>query len=72
MENKNNLLNSICSLAKKREEYCKNAKPCPKCGTNQIQLIGWGYNEAEWKCRFCKHRWIETKILPELKYNQPI
>ena len=43
-------------LANKREEFCKNAKPCPKCNTDQVQIIGW-FDNAHWKCRHCKHKW---------------
>ena len=52
----NALLNAALSLTDKREEYCRNAKPCPACNTEQVQLVDWT-NGAEWKCRHCKHEW---------------
>ena len=42
--------------AEKREMLCKNAKPCPACGTKQVQLKEW-IDEVVWKCRKCKHIW---------------
>lgn len=53
-------LDFALSLANKRLKYCKDAKPCPKCGTDQVQLVSW-INEVEWKCRYCKHEWRGNK-----------
>ena len=40
-------------LSDKKAEFCRNSGPCPKCGTDQKQLIGWPENPS-WKCRHCK------------------
>ena len=53
------------ALADKRENACKNAKPCPKCGTNQVQIIGW-FDKAQWRCRHCKHVWETANATNEL------
>ena len=49
-------LNTAFALADKRESFCKNVKPCPKCGTDQVQLVEW-MNDAKWKCRECGFKW---------------
>ena len=51
-----NFLKDVRELADKREQFCKDAKPCPKCETVQIQIIGWA-DKAKWRCRRCKHKW---------------
>lgn len=50
------MIQGAFELSKKREAFCKAVKPCPKCNTNQVQLIDWT-DVAKWKCRHCKHRW---------------
>ncbi len=50
------LLNSAVALVDRRVALCKQRTPCPKCGTNQVQLVDW-LGEAKWKCRHCSHRW---------------
>jgi len=52
----NGLLSAAVRLTEKREHYCKHMKPCPECGTNQVQLTNWT-DDAEWKCRHCRHKW---------------
>lgn len=34
---------------------------CPKCLANQIQLVV-SYKLARWKCRECRHFWIQEPI----------
>ena len=53
------LLSSAIAMADRRELYCKSMKPCPACGTNQVQLVDWTVT-AEWKCRKCRHKWSGT------------
>ena len=45
------------ALAEKREVWCKSMKPCPECGTKQVQLQDWIDDEPDWKCRHCNHKW---------------
>lgn len=40
----------------KRVELCKNVPPCPKCNSNDIQLVQW-VSKIEWRCRTCKERY---------------
>lgn len=40
---------------------------CPKCNTNQVQLIDWFLEPAaSWKCRECKYKFITitSEVLP--------
>jgi hypothetical protein len=39
--------------AERRTELCRNVPPCPKCGSDQIQLVEW-VNGVKWRCRSCK------------------
>jgi len=55
----NDLLSGALKLADKREAAFKTIKPCPKCKTEQVQLVGW-FDQIEWKCRHCKHKWVST------------
>lgn len=48
----------VFELVEIRESYCRNAKPCPKCKTDQVQLTEYRASHANWKCRLCSHRWI--------------
>lgn len=41
---------------RKREALCKDAKPCPKCASKQVQLVEW-VTAVLWRCRECKERW---------------
>ncbi len=47
-------------LADKRDNACKSMKPCPECGTEQVQLTSW-IDSIQWKCRHCKFEWGDTK-----------
>lgn len=59
-EETDDLLRTALELTDKRETACKLVKPCPKCGTNQVQLVNW-IDDIEWKCRHCKHIWRGTQ-----------
>lgn len=47
-------------VTKLRAAICREAKPCPKCETKQVQLISIAEAEgcSHWKCRHCKHKWV--------------
>lgn len=47
-------------VTKLRAAICREAKPCPKCETKQVQLISIAETEgcSHWKCRHCKHKWV--------------
>ena len=40
--------------AERRKELSRNVPPCPKCGSDQIQLVEW-IGGVKWRCRRCKH-----------------
>ena len=48
---------AVLALADKRDAWCKAMKPCPGCGTKQVQLCDWVGEEPAWKCRQCSFRW---------------
>lgn len=52
--NIDNILKRALKHAERRELLGKNAINCPKCDTNQVQLIDHFVSPAEWKCRHCK------------------
>lgn len=43
-------------IADRREALCRGMKPCPACGTMQVQLVDHIAVPAKWKCRQCGHR----------------
>ena len=48
-------LEAAAQQAKRREDFCRdNTRPCPKCGTDQIQVITKPSCDFEWRCRHCK------------------
>jgi NAD-dependent SIR2 family protein deacetylase len=40
--------------AERRKELSLNIPPCPKCGSDQIQLVEW-IGAVKWRCRSCGH-----------------
>ena len=45
----------VFEMARRREWSKANPKPCPKCGTMQVQLVDWSTDRLKMKCRHCKH-----------------
>lgn len=53
------ILKAAEQQAMRREAFCKNhSRPCPECGTTQIQIITKPDSDFEWRCRRCKTRFI--------------
>lgn len=50
------LLAQASLFAKRRERICKQSTKCPKCRSNQVQIIN-SDPLAKWKCRHCHHTW---------------
>lgn len=50
-------------LVDRRESAAKQHRPCPNCGTEQVQLTDWTTPLLKWKCRLCKHR-FEFELKP--------
>lgn len=48
-------LDALMDRTNKRINMCKNAPKCPRCNTEQVQLVS--VEPVEWRCRECKHRW---------------
>lgn len=44
------------AMVSRREQSSKNVPNCPKCGTEQVQLVHWQTSILRYKCRHCKHR----------------
>ncbi|AEN93764.1 conserved hypothetical protein [Escherichia phage Bp7] len=47
---------AVMAMVARREQASKNVPNCPKCGTEQVQLVQWRHNPLQYKCRHCKHR----------------
>ena len=47
---------AIMAMVSRREQASKNVPNCPKCGTEQVQLIHWQTSNLRYKCRHCKYR----------------
>ncbi len=43
-------------FANRREALSKKTKNCPECTKDQVQLLAYHSQPAQWKCRICKHR----------------
>lgn len=56
IEKDNDFLKDVFDLADKRDQSMVNVKHCPKCNTDQVQLINWD-DGIECKCRHCKNKW---------------
>jgi ribosomal protein L37AE/L43A len=46
----------------RRVRVCKHAPGCPKCHTQQVQIIDCR-PLATWKCRHCKHTWRHEPLI---------
>lgn len=46
----------------RREAAAKQARPCPECGTEQVQLTSWLHALNHWRCRKCGHRWQTVPV----------
>lgn len=51
---------SVLEMADRREWVKSNAKPCPYCGTMQVQLTQWQTPTLQFKCRHCKQKFVRT------------
>ena len=52
-------LGGVLAIVDRREWLRSRVPPCPKCGEHiQIQMTGWCFVPADWKCRICNHWWI--------------
>jgi hypothetical protein len=49
------LMKDLLRAADRRDFLCRNVPRCPKCRSEQIQLIG-RLKPAQWRCRICQHR----------------
>lgn len=58
----NEILAEVLKIADRREMLCRNAKPCPACFTDQVQLVDYVAVPAQWKCRHCKHRFTHEPM----------
>lgn len=47
----------MVALSDRRIAAGKNAKHCPTCDTEQVQLVDWFGEVNRWKCRRCKAKW---------------
>lgn len=47
---------AIMAMVERRERASKSVPNCPKCGTEQVQLVHWQTSNLRYKCRRCKHR----------------
>lgn len=47
---------STLSMVERRERAAKQMKPCPKCGSMQVQLVDWRTDTLHHRCRTCKHK----------------
>ena len=56
MQNFQAIFDNALKLAARREHLGRNAIPCPKCNTRQIQLVDHICMPAKWKCRECRHK----------------
>lgn len=54
-------LKATFELADLREEYCKNAPDCEKCESKQVQFMACDKNQANWRCRHCRHVFITKR-----------
>ena len=50
-KNINEVMQGAEESAIRREKLCKVPPRCPICLTDQVQLIDWFSDVAEWKCR---------------------
>lgn len=54
---------AMVALVDRRERAAKQVKPCPSCGTVQVQLTSWFGRFAQWRCRHCGEVWEGEKPL---------
>ena len=64
------MLNASVLLSLRRYRICKQAPSCPKCQTQQIQIIDCK-PLATWKCRHCKHTWRYEPLVVQAKNIPP-
>lgn len=48
------------TMVDRRERAAKQMKPCPQCGSVQVQLVDWSTPVLRHKCRHCKHKFTST------------
>jgi len=47
---------ALMELVMRRDAASKLQPLCPKCGTEQVQLLGWVQWPVLFRCRHCKHK----------------
>lgn len=55
----------MMAIIKRREKAVKAVHPCPKCGSEQVQLFCWFEAHPRYKCRVCKHPWRGETVLTD-------
>ncbi|QGY75127.1 hypothetical protein CF8_0167 [Aeromonas phage CF8] len=45
----------LLTLLERREKVAKQKLCCPRCDTNQVQLVSWTSPVVDLKCRRCKY-----------------
>lgn len=45
----------VMTLVERREKVAKQKLCCPRCDTNQVQLVSWINPVVDLKCRRCKY-----------------
>ncbi len=48
---------TIPATTLRREKAAQHAIPCPKCGTDQVQLMQYFRDPLLWRCRYCRHKY---------------
>jgi transposase-like protein len=58
-------LEKTFELTDRREHLSHHTPYCPRCGDEQIQLIGYSNVPAEWKCRRCKTKFLYEPLIKQ-------
>lgn len=68
------IYDKMMELVNRREKACKLRPVCPKCQTEQVQIIDWYTAKVKFKCRHCKHRFelLIEKEVKDVKRNRVI
>ena len=64
----NGILSNALMLVNRRIRLCSKAPVCPKCSTNQVQLINI-LLLAKWRCRMCKFIWTHEPLTVDRKHD---
>ena len=60
--NAQDIMRGALKHAERREFLAKHGIRCPKCGTNQVQLMDHFVSPAEWRCRHCRHEFTYEPV----------